>query len=76
MASFVPTYLRCEYLVNPLAIDTPAPRLSWVLHPFQPHLRNLRQIAYQVLVATSVAKLAADQGDAWDSGRVESDAMN
>ncbi len=76
MATFVPTYLRCEYLVNPLAIDTPAPRLSWILQPTQPSLRSLRQTAYQVLVATSPDKLASNAGDAWDSGKVPSDAMN
>lgn len=76
MASFVPTYLRCEYLVNPLAIEAAAPRLSWTLEPASPDLRGLRQTAYQVLVATSPEKLAADQGDAWDSGKVASDAMN
>ena len=76
MASFIPTYLRCEYLVNPLAIDAAAPRLSWLLQPATPGLRNLRQTAYQVLVATTPEKLAADEGDAWDSGRVASDAMN
>lgn len=76
MASFVPTYLRCEYLVNPLAIDAAAPRLSWLLQPARPGLRNLRQTAYQVLVATTPERLAAGQGDAWDSGKVESDAMN
>ncbi len=26
-----PVRLRCEYLANPLGIDVPAPRLSWVL---------------------------------------------
>ena len=35
--------------------------------------RGARQTAYQVLVASSPEKLAADQGDLWDSGRVATD---
>ncbi len=61
-----PVGLRCEYLVNPAAVDVVHPRLSWVLeHPE----RGQRQTAYQVLVSTSPG---LQSGDAWDSGRVES----
>ena len=35
--------------------------------------RGAKQTAYQVLVAGSAEKLAADQGDLWDSGKVASD---
>ena len=35
--------------------------------------RGARQTAYQVLVASTPEKLAADQGDLWDSGQVASD---
>ena len=63
------TDLRCEYLVNPLGIDEPRPRLSWVL---QSDRRGEKQTAYQVLVAGSPDRLADDQDDLWDSGRVES----
>ncbi len=62
--------LRCEYLVNPPAIDAPAPRLSWVLTSAQ---RGVMQAAYQVLVASSHDALAKDMGDLWDSGKVTSD---
>jgi hypothetical protein len=26
-----PTFLRCEYLLNPIGIDAPHPRLTWRL---------------------------------------------
>ncbi len=39
--------LKCEYRVNPLGLDTPRPRLSWLLESSQ---RGDRQTAYQVLV--------------------------
>ena len=29
-AALTPTDLRCEYLKDPLGIDLPKPRLSWV----------------------------------------------
>jgi alpha-L-rhamnosidase len=73
-AGLVPTQLRCEYLADPLGIDVALPRLSWVLQAGSPTDRGQRQTAYQVLVASSEAQLANDQGDLWDSGKVASDA--
>jgi len=66
----MPTHLRCEYAVNPLAVDVVRPRLSWVLVSEE---RAQAQTAYRVLVASSEAKLAAGLGDLWDSGRLPSD---
>jgi alpha-L-rhamnosidase len=60
-------YLRCEYLVNPTGIDVTNPRLSWLLESSG---RGRKQAAYQVLVATSEEKLAASEGDLWNSGVV------
>lgn len=61
--------LKCEYRVNPLGIDTPCPRLSWIL---QSEERAQFQTAYQVLVASSNAKLNEPEADLWNSGKVES----
>jgi alpha-L-rhamnosidase len=61
--------LRCEYRENPLAIDVARPRLSWIIASGR---RGEIQGAYQVLVASSPERLARDQGDCWDSGKVES----
>ena len=66
----VPRCLRCEYLDNPLGIDTPSPRLSWIVESDR---RAQRQTAYQILVASSEAKLKVGQADVWDSGKVASD---
>ena len=65
-----PSTLRCEYRVDPLGIDVTEPRLSWEMHDAR---RGAKQTAYQVLVASTPEKLAADQGDLWDSGQVASD---
>src|SRR5215831_13776779 len=62
--------LRCEYLENPIGIDVEHPRLSWVMNSTE---RGQTQTAYQVLVASSAARLKANQGDVWDSGKVQSD---
>jgi len=61
--------LRCEYLINPLAIDTREPRLSWQIDS---NARGARQTAYQIIVATTAASLAANKGDLWDTGKVAS----
>jgi alpha-L-rhamnosidase len=65
-----PAYLRCEARVNPLGLDEPAPRLSWIV---ESGARAQRQTAYQVLVASSEKLLREGQGDLWDSGKVGSD---
>src|SRR5690349_3327270 len=62
--------LRCENLTDPGGIDVAQPRLSWVIHSSS---HNEQQTAYQILVASSAAKLAADAGDLWDTGKVPSD---
>ncbi|MGD8454077.1 MAG: family 78 glycoside hydrolase catalytic domain [Phycisphaerae bacterium] len=64
-----PTYLRCEYLVNPLGVDETAPRLSWV--NTDPR-RGAAQTAYQILVADDPDQLAAGTGNLWDTGKTAS----
>jgi len=61
--------LRCEYRQNPLGLDTPQPRLGWQL--VSDHRAEF-QTAYQILAASSAAKLARGEADIWDSGRVVS----
>jgi len=69
-ADLQPTYLRTEYLVNPLGLDEPHPRLSWEL---QSRTRGQRQTAYQILVATQPDRLVPGEADLWDSGKIDSD---
>jgi alpha-L-rhamnosidase len=65
--------LRCEYLKDPLGIDVRQPRLYWRLTAKDPAARGLRQTAYRILVSSSPAQLAKDEGDLWDSGDMASD---
>jgi alpha-L-rhamnosidase len=64
------TELCCEYTQNPLGIDTPSPRFSWIL---KSEKRGQMQSAYRILVASNQEKLDANIGDKWDSGKVASD---
>ncbi|MBN9390179.1 MAG: family 78 glycoside hydrolase catalytic domain [Chloroflexi bacterium] len=61
--------LRCEYTKNPLGLEVPDPRLSWIVESEE---RGQRQTAFQILVASSPQKLAANDADLWDSGKVTS----
>ena len=62
--------LRCEYLTDPMGIDILAPNLSWIMESDR---RGESQTAYQVIVASSPEKLAKNDGNLWNSGKVASD---
>src|SRR5438105_3968422 len=62
--------LRCEMLIDPKGIDIKNPRLSWEITGDE---RGIEQRAYQVLVSSSLAKLASGEGDIWNSGKINSD---
>ncbi|MGO8791482.1 MAG: family 78 glycoside hydrolase catalytic domain [Terriglobia bacterium] len=73
LASTQTERLRCEYRVNPMGVDVPSPRLSWIMVSAD---RGARQTAYRVLVASTPSLLAENRGDLWDSGRIPSDQSN
>ena len=60
--------LTCNYLKNPLGVDSTKPRLSWKL---KSDIRGQKQTAYRILVSGSNALLDADKADLWDTGKVE-----
>jgi alpha-L-rhamnosidase len=62
--------LRCESLYNPRGITNITPRLSWIL---ESKTRSQVQTAYQILVASTIENLKNNNGDIWDSKKVESD---
>jgi len=63
--------LKCEMLTNPLGIDVLQPRLSWKIVSSE---RNVDQKAYQIMVSSSAEKLAQNQGDLWNSEKINSSA--
>ncbi len=63
--------LRVEFAKNPLGIDEPRPRFSWIsLHSE----RGQWQKAYRVIVSSSYENALNGVGDVWDSGVVELDS--
>lgn len=57
----------CEMLFNPRGIDVVQPRLSWEIVS-KGH--NVKQQSYQLLVASTLDKLNANEGDLWNPGKV------
>lgn len=70
-AAMTPANLRTEYRVNPMGVDVRAPRLSWTLEA-PAGARDVKQTAYQIVVAESEEGLARGGALLWDSGRVAS----
>ena len=64
--------LRCEGVVDPLAVQTGQPGLSWLLEADRASQTDLAQSAYRVIVASSRRLAEAGRGDVWDSGKVAS----
>lgn len=68
-ASIEVSHLKTEQMTNPIGIDTNTPRLSWIINSEK---KNVKQVAYRILVASSEKLLSENKGDIWDSGKVES----
>ncbi len=60
-----PTKLQTEYLINPLGIDTPHPRLTW---QSEDNRKGARQTAYQLFVSTDSAQV--QKGEVWKTAKV------
>ena len=60
--------LRCEYLSNPVGLDTPSPRFTWNLDS----KKEVMQKAYQISVASTPELLSLGKADVWKSEKVES----
>ena len=58
------TSLRCEYVEEPLFIDTNTPRFTWTYTGEE----TFKQYAFRLKVASSIDKL--DEPDIWDSGEI------
>src|SRR5579872_410252 len=65
-----PVALQCEQRTDPEGIDTRHPRLSWQITGDGD---NIRQTAWQLLVASTPEILAKDKGDLWSSPKTTSD---
>ncbi|MCK4880306.1 MAG: glycoside hydrolase family 78 protein [Bacteroidales bacterium] len=63
------TSLKTDYKVNPIGIDNPVPRLSWIIQSDQ---NNTMQVSYEIRAALNPADLAKKKKQLWNSERVTS----
>ncbi len=61
--------LLTEQMIDPMGLDTAEPRFSWRI---ESSANGVKQTAYQILVASSMELLNKNEGDLWNSGKVES----
>ena len=66
---YAPTGLTCEYMTNPIGIQSHVPRLAWKMVG---NGKGRKQSAYQILAAHSVQRLKDRDKLCWDSGKIES----
>lgn len=66
------TGLQTEHLENPLGVDKQQPRLAWKMLSDR---KGAAQRKYRLLVGTDSAQVAQGEGNVWDSGNQNSDAM-
>lgn len=65
-----PAELKCEYLVAPLGIDQPAPRLSWKMDDRR---QGAKQTAYRIIIGKDSLAVSQNKGDVWDTGKIPTD---
>jgi len=64
--------LRCEYLINPEAIDTEKPRFTWQMMSEQ---SGAEQTAWMIFVGTDSASVAGGEGNVWESGQTDGSSV-
>jgi alpha-L-rhamnosidase len=62
------TNLLCEYLENPIGLDTEKPRFRWQVSTLQD---GFLQTGYELYVGTDSIAVAKGEGNIWESGIVE-----
>lgn len=68
-SSLQPVHLTCEYMRNPLGIDTRKPRFCWL---FSSDQRNQVQTAYELIVSDNIDSIQRGKGNRWSSGKITS----
>lgn len=59
--------LKCDYLLHPIGIDNPYPRLTWKLADER---NDIQQTAYHIIVSTDSLSLLNGKGNTWTTPRV------
>lgn len=66
----IPVNLRCEYLTEPIGIDTDSPRLTWEIRSEKD---GTSQTAYRLIIDTDPLNIEKGTGTFYDSGIIKSD---
>lgn len=74
-ATIEPEDLRVAGLDNPVGVDELHVIFSWKLHAVDKTRNDLAQTSYRLIVSSSAERLAADEADVWDSGRLPSSSF-
>lgn len=61
--------LKCEHLINPIGVDNPNPRLSWLMDD---NRKGALQKAYRIIVGTDSLQLKGNVNIQWDTEKVNS----
>jgi len=61
--------LTCEYISNPLGIDSKKPRFSWLLESKE---KNQLQSAYEIIVSNNPGDIQQGKGNEWQTGKINS----
>ena len=69
----VPSGLKVNQLINPLAIDIRQPTFSWIVNS---NKRGDYQVAYQIIVSSTKTKAENNECDIWDSGKIISEEQS
>ena len=67
-AGFAITTMRCEYLSDPLGLDTQQPRFTW---NYETSLKDFTQEYYQIKVSSTSELLRKGIADVWTSGKIK-----
>jgi alpha-L-rhamnosidase len=62
-----PDNLKCEYLADPIGVDNPNPRLSWLMTDSR---QDAKQTAYRIYVGKDSTEVSRRKGASWDSGKI------
>ena len=63
------TNLKCEYLINPIGIDSQIPRFTWQLLNEE---IGSKQRAFEIIIGTDSLEISKGRGNMWESGRIDS----
>ena len=59
--------LRCEFLKNPVGVENPSPRFSWIAHESDTSRRGQDITGFEIRVAKTVDGLGSETGCLWQT---------